>query len=102
MENLFKITVKGTKEDVDVIKTLAIRFGMEICESAKSYTIEDMRLKHENAYKPWTYKDDEKLEIYFVTGKKVSEIAEIFGRNEGAIRSRIKKLELEEKYKKNK
>ena len=31
-------------------------------------------------------------------GKKVKDLAQIFGRNEGAISSRIKKLELKEKY----
>lgn len=43
----------------------------------------------------------EKLEGYFnnIEGKSITELMEIFGRNKGAIESRIKKLELEEKYK---
>jgi DNA-directed RNA polymerase specialized sigma24 family protein len=47
---------------------------------------------------PWTAEDDNKLELLFCEGKKVKELAEIFGRNTGAINSRIKKLELKEKY----
>ena len=48
---------------------------------------------------PWTDEADKKLEQLFCEGKKVKELAHIFGRNEGAISSRIKKLELKEKYK---
>ena len=56
------------------------------------------QLINENAYEKWTIEDDEKLEILFCEGKKVKELSEIFKRNNGAIRSRIKKLELKEKY----
>lgn len=52
-----------------------------------------------NAYEKWTVEDDEKLEILFCEGKTVKELTEIFQRKPGAIRSRIKKLELKEKYK---
>ncbi len=64
----------------------------------KSYTLEEKRLEHKNAYLPWTKVDDEKLEQLYCEGKKVSEIAQLFGRNKGSIESRIKKLELPEKY----
>ena len=51
-----------------------------------------------NAYQPWTPEDDNKLELLYCKGKKLAELTEVFGRKEGAIRSRIKKLELREKY----
>lgn len=64
----------------------------------KSYSVEKIRETHKEAYLPWTTEDDNKLELLFCEGKKVKELAQIFGRNEGAISSRIKKLELKEKY----
>jgi len=38
------------------------------------------------------------LEILYFAGKNTFELSEFFGRNQGAIQSRIKKLELPEKY----
>ena len=64
----------------------------------KSYSVENIRETHKQAYQPWTLDDDNKLEMLFCEGKKVKELAKIFGRNDGAISSRIKKLELKEKY----
>ena len=69
-------------------------------EKEKSYSVDEIRKTHAQAYQPWTKEDDDKLELYFCEGKQVKELAEIFGRNEGAINSRIKKLELKEKYEK--
>lgn len=51
-----------------------------------------------HGYLPWTNESDEKLELFYCEGKTVKELSEIFGRTNGAIRSRIKKLELKEKY----
>ncbi len=64
----------------------------------KTYSVEKIRQKHEQAYTPWTQEDDTKLELLFCEGKRTKELAQLFGRNEGAINSRIKKLELREKY----
>ena len=67
-------------------------------EPEKAYDISEIRKTHKKAYEPWTEESDEKLELLFCEGKNIKEMSEIFGRNEGAIRSRIKKLELKEKY----
>ena len=64
----------------------------------KSYTKSEKQLLYGNAYEKWTVEDDEKLEMLFCEGKKVTELSTLFKRNPGAIRSRIKKLELKEKY----
>lgn len=64
----------------------------------KAYSLEDMRKTHKQAYLPWTNEDDERLEKLFCEGKPVAELSELFGRNLGAIRARIEKLELREKY----
>lgn len=47
---------------------------------------------HLNAYAKWTEDDDKMLLELNDMGKSVSELCELLGRNEGAIRSRIKKL----------
>ena len=68
-------------------------------ESDKNgYTLDDIREQHPQAYLPWSPEDDEKLEALFCEGKTVKELANIFERKAGAITSRIKKLELREKY----
>lgn len=64
----------------------------------KKFTKSEKQLLHANAYESWSKSDDEKLELLFCGGKSIKELSEIFGRNNGAIRSRIKKLELKEKY----
>lgn len=53
------------------------------------------RQTHKNAYSKWTSDDDEKLERLFCEGHTIHELSKEFGRNNGAIRSRINKLELE-------
>ena len=60
----------------------------------KAYSVEKIRETYQQAYMPWTVEDDNKLELLFCEGKKVKELADIFGRNTGAINSRIKELEL--------
>lgn len=64
----------------------------------KNYNLDDIRKEYPQAYLPWSAADDEKLETLFCAGKTVKELANIFERKEGAIRSRVKKLELKEKY----
>ncbi len=66
--------------------------------SKKAYTLDEKRILNRNAYSPWTDEDDNKLELLFCERKSVEMLVEIFGRNKGAIESRIKKLELKEKY----
>ncbi|MCF8334673.1 MAG: hypothetical protein K9I47_11040, partial [Bacteroidales bacterium] len=64
----------------------------------KSYSGEAMRETYTSAYKHWTEKQDDELAVMFCEGAKIKELAEHFGRTTGAIRARIKKLELREKY----
>lgn len=49
-------------------------------------------MQFSNAYKPWSTKDDEILFKLHNENKSIKELMLIFKRNEGAIRSRIKKL----------
>ncbi|SFO40911.1 hypothetical protein SAMN04488519_106149 [Algoriphagus ornithinivorans] len=64
----------------------------------KAYSKSEKQRKYKNAYERWAKEDDEQLELYFCEGKSISELIEIFGRNNGAINSRIEKLGLKEKY----
>lgn len=54
--------------------------------------INEIRKSHSKAYEPWTIETDKKLVYLFRQGKTVKEMSEIFGRTNGAIRSRINKL----------
>lgn len=89
------------KDFVEALKKSLTKFK-ELKElkqtDGKTYSVEKIRETHQQAYLPWTAEDDNKLELLFCEGKKVKELAEIFGRNVGAINSRIKKLELKDKY----
>ena len=46
------------------------------------------------AYQPWTKKEDDQLVREQKEGKTTKEMSEIHKRTQGAIRSRLKKLEL--------
>ena len=63
-------------------------------EKPVSY-MEQQKQLHANAYAPWTEKDDEQLAKYVKEGISVKEIASLMERNNGAIRSRIRKLGIE-------
>ena len=58
--------------------------------------IEQTRIFHKQAYEPWTKKADKELISLFRKGKTVSELSNTFGRTQGAIRSRINKLLIEQ------
>lgn len=58
----------------------------------KAYSVEQIRTQHPQAYRPWTEDDDVLLAHCFDKSMSVSELAKKFGRNEGAIRSRLKKI----------
>lgn len=86
----YQIPLEKTVQDFDCIKNQNIR--------KKSFSIEEKRKKHRNAYKIWTVEEDEMLELHFCENKTIKELSSIFGRNRGAINSRIEKLELRRKY----
>ncbi len=60
----------------------------------KTHSVENLRKDYPKAYAPWSEKEDQHLELAFLAGRSVPLIAEDLGRNEGAIRSRLKKLGL--------
>ena len=76
----------------------------KIPSEKKSLTIKNppdinaFRESFPKAYERWTPIDDERLEKLFCDKKSIDEIARIFQRQTSAIRARINKLELYEKY----
>lgn len=72
--------------------------GRNEAEKEKTYSVDSVRTKHKDAYKPWTSALDDELTVMFCEGINVKDMAKHFGRTPGAIGSRIRKLELEELY----
>ena len=68
----------------------------EIMPSVKpelSY-MDRQKLLYSHAYEPWTEEEERALLFLHRQGKTVSELAEIFQRNAGAIRSRLEKIDI--------
>ena len=61
-------------------------------ERKKTYTLEEKRNEHGNAYIPWEEEADQLLCRLYDEGNSISVLAEMFERTKGAIRSRLKKL----------
>lgn len=71
----------------DIIRALYVAKDQLIKAEKKS-----TRKPPENAGKPWTAADDEKLKSMCVEGKNLKEISAYFKRTRGAIQSRINLL----------
>lgn len=78
-----KYSVTQESETVDV---------STIMKKEKSYTLDEKRDKHGNAYLPWDENADKLLCRMFDEGKTINLLSEIFERSKGAIKSRLKKL----------
>ena len=63
-----------------------------------AYSVYACRQEYPNAYAPWSREDDDALTRMWCEGAEIEELAGRFQRKPGGIVSRIKKLELEEKY----
>ena len=66
--------------------------GVESYDMKRVYLVANIRIKHPNAYKGWTKDEDEKLKKLRAEGKSITELADFFEREKGAITSRLKKL----------
>jgi superfamily I DNA/RNA helicase len=90
----------ASKEEKEQQKKAIVTEKTEKTESKteKAYSVEEVRTKHKDAYKPWTPELDNELTVMFCEGVNAKDMAKHFGRTRGAIKSRIKKLELEELY----
>ncbi|MEU9318246.1 hypothetical protein [Streptomyces sp. NPDC048295] len=64
-------------------------------EEPKAYSVEEKRRLHPNAYKPWDPEDEQRLAERCAQGASLSDLSQEFGRNEGAIASRLLKIQAE-------
>ncbi|MFB7512948.1 hypothetical protein [Streptomyces sp. NPDC056144] len=64
-------------------------------ETPKAYTVETKRQRHPNAYKPWEPEDEQRLAERCAQGASLPELSQEFGRNEGAVASRLLKIKAE-------
>ncbi len=56
--------------------------------------IKQIKKESKEAYKPWTRKDDDDMINLFFDGVSVGNMASKLNRTKGAIRARIRKMEL--------
>lgn len=64
-------------------------------EEEKAYYFGEVRKDYKAAYYPWTTELDGELTEMYSNGVNVKDIAKHFGRTKGAIKSRVRKLELD-------
>ncbi|QQR97553.1 MAG: ATP-dependent helicase [Sphingobacteriales bacterium] len=88
--HIMKVVSKEEKQQIKIDK--------KENKTEKIYSVDEIRTKHKDAYKPWTPELDNELTTMYCEGVNPKDIAKHFGRTKGAITSRIKKLELEELY----
>ncbi len=81
--------IKANGGQVDTTKVAHTKVGAK-----KSFSVDTIREKHKNAYRPWSTEEDVEVTHRFGNGEKVKGIAEVLGRQPGAIRARLIKLGL--------
>ncbi len=60
----------------------------------KAYNVQTIKETHKGAYEPWTNYLDRELTTMFKDGVKMADLAKHFGRTNGAIYTRLKKLKI--------
>ena len=68
--------------------------SQEIMPHQELSYMEKQKQLYSNAYQPWTAEDDSKLIEMYNAGESIKQLAEFFDRGRGAIRSRLKKLNI--------
>jgi len=61
---------------------------------SKTYSVPDIRKECPSAYEKWTKAQEQKLISEYKSGKTISELANLLGRQTGGIRSRLNKLNI--------
>lgn len=69
-------------------------FKEEASDRSKTYSVKEIQRIQPRAYEPWTKEEDEKLIVEYKSGKTIEELMELFERQRGGIKSRLKKLGL--------
>ncbi|MCX6803778.1 MAG: hypothetical protein NTY48_04385 [Candidatus Diapherotrites archaeon] len=86
------------KDSIEIVTTTNFEPVKQVFikKTQKNYYEKIAELKEEspNAYNPWTKEEEQQLTNLFNEGKKVKEIALILQRQQGGIKSRLKKIGL--------
>jgi len=90
----FKSKSDDNRTEQHTPKVVSYRAEKDQPKKGKNYTFDEIRMKFEHAYKPWTEDMDIELSMMFIEGVNQRDMAKHFGRTKGAISSRLKKLEL--------
>ncbi len=80
------------EDSIEVIHPKIISIEDEDDDSDKSWSLSTIRKTFPNAYKIWTKVEDDRLLELYQQGKSIRELAVEFGRQEGGIRSRLRKV----------
>lgn len=91
-----KMLLQKSADAAEYHANLAVDLSAPVEQTTKSKVswgekVAKMRETYENAFKPWTKADDEKLLKMFEQQKSVASISEKLGRQPGSIRARLKK-----------
>lgn len=90
-ERFIEVIKNKTNKTDNVVEGGAIS-QMSKEQTAKSYSIDEIRKEHCNAYAPWTEEDEQRLKTDYESGITIPELANKFGRREGGIRNRLQRL----------
>ena len=66
--------------------------------ASQAYSVTTLRQRYPKAYRPWGKQEDDLLTTSWRSGKNTRALAELLGRQPGAIRSRLRKLGLAGSY----
>ncbi len=86
------------ENEMDRFAEAFVRSLINFRKTGREMMIETARKKYPKAFEPWTKTDEEQLEVMYAEEKPMQELVEYFQRNESAIKARIIKLKLDEKY----
>jgi hypothetical protein len=84
-----------------IMEQLALALGPTAASAApavipqKAYDVAAIRREHNQAYAPWSARDDEYQRSRFLEGATIDDLVSEFGRQPGGIRSRLRKLGLD-------
>lgn len=74
---------------------LTLQSAIESVEREKAWSVDEVRKQHPTAYAPWSIELDHELTLLRRENSSIKELALKFGRTNGAIRSRLKRLGFE-------
>lgn len=96
-KKLFQISLSFSREFEKLANISKSEDFSKICSLSadlknKAYDVQEIRKRYPKAYAPWTDEEDNELLKKYKIGISSRELAKIFGRQAGAIRSRLEKL----------